>query len=312
MGTGNCRTAFTQTLLELARQDATVYALASDSRGSVTLGDYVKELPGQFVEIGIAEQDEVGVAAGLAAMGKKPYVCAPACFLSARSLEQIKVDVAYSHQNVKIVGVSGGISYGALGYSHHSTHDIAVMRAITGIEVYLPCDAAQTRAMFRALAGRETPAYIRMGRGDVPDVYGEDAPFEPGRANRLKEGNDLTIIACGEMVARALEAAVLLELGGIHARVLDMHTLKPLDTGAVLEAAAETKRVVTMEEHNLHGGLGGAVAETLCGAHPVPVLILALPDEELEPGSSGAVLAHYELDAQGAAKRIAAWLKDTQ
>lgn len=306
---GDCRIAFTETLLEIAREDWLIYALVSDSRGSVTLGEFTKELPGQFVEAGIAEQNEIGIAAGLAAMGKKPFVCAPASFLSARCLEQIKVDVAYSKQNVKIVGVSGGISYGALGYTHHSTHDVAVMRAITGMEIYLPCDAAQTKAMTRALAGRPHCAYIRMGRGNVPDIYGEAAPFKPGKANLLRDGNDLTIIAAGEMVHHAMVAAKLLEGRGISARVLDMHTIKPLDEAAVIDAAKATGRIVTMEEHNIHGGLGGAVCETVCREHPVPVLILGLPDEELVAGESAEVFTHYGLDGAGAADRISAWIK---
>ncbi|MCL2035254.1 MAG: transketolase family protein [Oscillospiraceae bacterium] len=305
---GDCRVAFTQTLLELAREDASIYALASDSRGSVTLGNFTKELPGQFVEIGIAEQNEIGVAAGLAAMGKKPFVCAPASFLSARSLEQIKVDVAYSRQNVKIVGVSGGISYGALGYTHHSTHDLAVMRAIAGIEVYLPCDAAQTRAMTRSLASRAGGAYVRMGRGMVPDIYQKEAPFEPGKSNLLRNGGDLTIIAAGEMVYHAMEAAKRLGEDNISACVLDMHTIKPLDEAAILKAAARTGRLVTMEEHSRYGGLGGAAAEVICGAQPVPLLILALPDEDIIPGKSAEVFAYYGLDGAGASQRIAAWM----
>lgn len=306
----NCRTAFTETLLELGRRDKSIYALASDSRGSVTLGEFAEQLPGQFVEAGIAEQNEVGMAAGLASMGKKPFVCAPASFLSARSLEQVKVDVAYSRQNVKLVGVSGGVSYGALGYTHHSTHDLAVMRAISGLEVYLPCDPAQTKAMISALSQRPYPAYIRMGRGGVPDVYTDGAPFEAGKANRLREGTDLTIIAAGEMVYHALEAAKHLEQNGLYARVLDMHTIKPIDRDAVAAAARETGRIVTMEEHSVFGGLGGAVAEAVCQACPVPMRILGLPDEDIIAGKPAEVFAHYGLEGKLAGERILSWIKE--
>ncbi|OHE61226.1 MAG: transketolase, partial [Treponema sp. GWA1_62_8] len=217
----SCRESFTSALLRLAKADPRIVALTSDSRGSVSLGEYAAALPAQFVEVGIAEQNEVGIAAGLASCGKTAFVCAPACFLSARSLEQIKVDVAYSGTNVKIVGVSGGVSYGALGTSHHSLHDIAVFRAIHGIIVFLPCDARQTRKMTEWLALNEGAAYMRMGRGAVPDVYEtDDPPFVMGKANRLKEGSDLTIIAAGEMVRHALDAALALEAGGVGARVL--------------------------------------------------------------------------------------------
>jgi len=296
----SCRESFTSTLLELARKDPRIVALTSDARGSVSLGDYATALPAQFVEVGIAEQNEVGIAAGLASCGKIAFVCAPACFLCARSLEQIKVDVAYSGMNVKIVGVSGGVSYGALGTSHHSLHDIAVFRAIHGISVFLPCDARQTRKMTEWLAANVGGAYMRMGRAAVPDVYeSDDAPFVPGKANTLKVGNDLAIIATGEMVRHALDAALGLEKQGIHARVLDMHTLKPFDEEAVIVAARETGLVVTVEEHSVNGGLGAAVAQVVVQNHPVPMRILGIPDEAVVAGNSAELFAYYGLDAPG-------------
>jgi len=218
-----CKEAFASTLTALAGKDPRIVVLTSDARGSVSLGGFVEACPAQFVEVGIAEQNEVGIAAGLASCGKKAFVCAPACFLSTRSLEQVKVDVAYTGTNVKVIGVSGGVSYGALGTSHHSLHDIAVMRAFHGIKVFLPCDARQTVKLTEWLAANDGPAYVRMGRGAVADVYdSDDAPFEPGKANLLLDGDDLTIVACGEMVRNALDAAALLEEDGIHGRVLDM------------------------------------------------------------------------------------------
>lgn len=294
-----CRKAFTDTLLELARSDRKIVALATDSKGSVTLGKFAEELPAQFVEIGIAEQDAVGIGAGLATCGKKAFVCGPACFLSARSLEQVKIDAAYSHTNVKIIGVSGGVSYGALGASHHSLQDIAVMRAIPGLAVILPCDAAQTARMTRALADYDGPVYVRMGRGAVPDVYENDAPFEIGKANTLLDGGDIALLAIGEMVYPALQAGKLLHSRGIGARVLDIHTIKPLDEEAVLRAAKETGHIVTVEEHSVNGGLGAAVAETVVQRHPVPMTILGIPDETVVTGTSSEVFRHYGLTPEG-------------
>jgi transketolase len=294
-----CRKMFTDTLLELARKDRNIIALTSDARGSVTLEKFAEELPEQFVEVGIAEQHSVGIGAGLATCGKKPFVCGPACFLSARSLEQVKVDVAYTRTNVKIVGVSGGVSYGALGTSHHSLQDIAVMRAIAGIAVILPCDVHQTKKMTEVLASHTGPVYVRMGRNAVPDVYKEDeAPFEIGKANTLLDGSDVTIIGAGETVRYALDAGLLLREKGIKARVIDMHTLKPLDEECILKAAAETGHIVTVEEHSVHGGLGAAVTALVSQNHPVPVRILGIPDEPTITGTSQEVFRYYGLTAE--------------
>lgn len=297
-----CREAFTSALLQAAKQDSQIIALTSDARGSVLLEEYAATLPRQFVEVGIAEQNEVGIAAGLASCGKIPFVCAPACFLTARSLEQIKVDVAYAGSNVKIVGVSGGISYGALGTSHHSLHDIATLRTFFGITILLPCDDRQTRAMTEWLTKTKKPAYMRIGRGPVPDVYDDnDISFIPGKANLLREGKDLTIIATGELVRNALDAAKILDSRGLATRVLDMHTLKPLDEEAIRAAALETGLIITAEEHSIFGGLGSAVAQTVVASQPVPMRILGIPDENAVPGSSAEVFRHYGLNAEGIA-----------
>jgi transketolase len=300
----SCREAMTDTLLALAQRNKDIVAVTSDARGSCSLEKYSKALPDQFIECGIAEQDEIGIAAGLASVGKHPYVFAPACFLSARSLEQIKIDVAYSHQNVKIFGVSGGISYGALGASHHSTHDIAVMRTFPDLAVILPCDAVQTESMLRTIEERKGAVYIRAGRAKVPAVYDKEngiscSPFVFGKANTIREGNDITIIACGELVYTAMTAADTLNEKNIRARVLDMHTLKPLDTDAVIKAARETGAIITVEEHSINGGLGAAVSQTVCEACPVPVHTMALPDEYIIAGDSEDVFRHYGLDAAG-------------
>ncbi len=302
MGTSNvpCRKAFTDMLVELGRKDRDIVAVTTDARGSVTLTDFARELPGQFVECGIAEQDAVGISSGLASCGKKVFVCGPACFYVARSLEQVKVDVAYSNQPVKILGVSGGVAYGALGATHHSLHDIAVLRTFPGMQVVLPCDANQTRRLVRALVDHPHPVYVRVGRNAVPDVYGDDGlDFEIGRSIQLRDGRDLTIIATGETVFHALKAAVRLEAEGIEARVIDMHTLKPADTGAIVRAARETGRIITVEEHSVYGGLGAIVAETVAQECPVPMRILGIPDENAVHGKPMEIFRHYRLDADG-------------
>ena len=294
----SCRKMFTNTLLELAREDSDVIAITSDARGSVTLGDFAIQLPQQFVEVGIAEQNEVSIAAGLATCGKKPFVCAPASFLSARSLEQIKIDVAYSNTNVKIIGVSGGISYGPLGSSHHSLHDIAVMRAIPGISVILPCDIHQTRKITEALVDYVGPVYVRMGRNAVRDVYTKnDVPFDIGKANKIIEGKDMTIIGTGETVKIALEVGILLNERGISARIIDMHTIKPLDKEVIIKAAKETRHIITIEEHSIYGGLGGAVSEQVVQNFPVSMRIIGIPDEPAITGTSSEIFKHYGLTA---------------
>jgi transketolase len=288
------------TLLDIAQEDKTVMVLASDSRGSAAMGPFADAYPEQFVEVGIAEQNIVGIAAGLAHSGKKPFVASPACFLSMRSIEQIKVDVAYSGTNVKLVGISGGISYGALGMSHHSVQDLAVMRAIPGITVLMPADRHETKRMTEALVAHEGGAYIRIGRNPVEDVYASgDYEFEIGKAVTLLEGSDLTMIASGETVRIALDSANALREEGISCRVLNMHTIKPLDNEAVLRAARETGRIITVEEHSVHGGLGAAVAE-LVGQHcPVPIKIIGIPDEPAIAGKTAEVFSHYGISVKG-------------
>jgi transketolase len=300
-----CRKAFTDKLIELAQKDKDIVALTSDARGSVTLDKYAEILPQQFVELGIAEQNSVGVAAGMALSGKKCFVCGPACFYSARSFEQVKVDVAYMRSNVKIIGVSGGVSYGALGTTHHSLNDIAVMRTLPGMTVILPCDVTQTQQMTEALASYIGPVYVRMGRGAVPDVYAESKPdFIIGKANILLEGTDITIIGTGETVYHCLQAGKNLAEKGIKARVIDMHTIKPLDIEAIEKAAKETKMIIVVEEHHVAGGLGSAIAEWLLQNRPVPFKILGFPDENAVHGTSSELFEFYGLDANGIVKSI--------
>ena len=304
-----CRKSFTETLLELAKKDDQIVAVTTDARGSVTLGDFAKELPKQFVECGIAEQNAVGISAGLAHSGKKTFVCGPACFYVARSLEQVKVDVAYSQNPVKILGVSGGVAYGALGATHHSLHDIAVLRCFPGMNICLPCDARQTEKLVKFLVDFAEPCYVRVGRAAVPDIYENDNfEFEIGKAVTLLEGNDLTIIGAGETVYHALEAGKQLAAKGIKARVLDMSWIKPCDEEAVKKAAAETGRIITVEEHSKFGGLGAMVCEIL-SENPVPVRIIGIPDENVVHGTNKEIFHYYGMDAEGIVKAAESFLK---
>ena len=291
-------------LMEEGKKDKDIIALCSDSRGSASFTAFANELPRQFVETGIAEQNLVSISAGLAKCGKKPYAASPACFLSTRSYEQCKVDVAYSNTNVKLIGISGGVSYGAVGMSHHSAQDIAAMAAVPNMRVYLPSDRFQTEKLMRELLKDEKPAYIRVGRNAVDDVYEEGkVPFEMDKATVIQEGTDVALIACGEMVKPCVEAAEILKEKGISAAVLDMYCVKPLDEAAVIKAAQNAKAVITVEEHAPYGGLGSMVSQTVGANCPRKVINLALPDAPVITGTSKEVFAYYGLTGEGIAKK---------
>ena len=299
-----------EVLMEKAKNDKDVVVLCSDSRGSSSLTPYADAYPEQFVEVGIAEQSLVSISAGLARCGKKPYAASPACFLSTRSMEQAKVDCAYSHMNVKLIGVSGGVSYGALGMTHHSATDIADMASIPGMRVYLPSDRFQTRKLIEALYEDTDPAYVRVGRNAVEDVYTEDhCPFEMDKATVLGEGSDVAIIACGEMVKPAVEAMKKLNEEGISAGVLDMYCVKPLDEAAVIKAAQNAKAVIVIEEHTRIGGLGSMVAQVIGENCPRKFKSLGLPDAPAIAGKSQEVFDYYGLNADGIVAAAHALLK---
>lgn len=299
------RQAICNVLMEKAASDRDIVVLCSDSRGSASLAPFADAYPDQFVEVGIAEQNLVSISAGLAACGKKPFAASPACFLSTRSYEQAKVDCAYSDTNVKLIGISGGVSYGALGMSHHSAQDIAAMSAIPNMRVYLPSDRHQTKHLIEALLEDEKCAYIRVGRNPVEDIYEEDnCPFEMNKATWLRKGADVAIIACGEMVRPANEAAEILEGKGISATVLDMYCVKPLDNTAVIEAAKSAKLVVTVEEHAPFGGLGSMVSQVVSENCPRKVKCLTLPDAPVITGTSPEIFRYYGLDAEGITKTV--------
>ena len=299
MGTIPCRTAITDALVEEGKKNKDLFVVTSDARGSVTLEKYADLLPDQFVEVGIAEQNAVGIGAGLALAGKKVFVCGPACFYSARALEQLKVDVAYSEASVKVIGVSGGVSYGALGSTHHSLHDIAAIRTFPGLNVYLPSDRHQSAWLTRHLVDSDESAYVRVGRNAVPDIYTEHDLFEAGKASILRRGRDIALIAAGETVYHALHAAELLEKEGFQASVIDMYCIKPIDEETILEAARNNSCMLTVEEHSIFGGLGAAVSEIISQKHPTLLKILGIPDENAIHARPLEVFSHYQMDVPG-------------
>lgn len=301
MGRANLE-EFADTLLALARADRNILAVTSDSRGSGKLGPFGQALPQQIVEVGIAEQNLVGIAAGLGSCGKNVFAVSPACFLTARSLEQVKNDICYSDHPVTIVGISAGVSYGALGSTHHSLHDFAVMRAINNLTIVVPADNFETRDAVKAAAASPTPVYLRFGKAPVYTLPGaETAPFALGRARGLREGRDVAFLATGETVIHALLAAAYLEVtAGLTCRVVSLPTLKPLDSAAVLSAARECRAVITAEEHMVNGGLGeavaGAIAEAGIGTR---FKIVGIPDEYTVTGSQADIFRHYGLTMEG-------------
>lgn len=300
----NNRQAICNILLEKAKKDKDIIVACSDSRGSGAMTPFFNQYPAQSVEVGIAEQDLVGISAGLAACGKKVFAISPASFLTTRSYEQCKVDVAYSHTNVTLVGISGGISYGALGMTHHSCQDFAAMAALTDMRVYVPCDQYETSKLIAALLEDEDPSYVRVSRSASEDVYDENMAFTLNKANVLSPGKDVLLVACGQMVTYAKKAAKILNEKGISTGCIDMYCLKPLDTNTLLEMAKDVKLVVTIEEHAPSGGLGSLVAQCLSFHCPKRVLPLTLPDTHMIPGEDKEVFAYYGLDTDGIVRSV--------
>lgn len=297
--TYDCRGAYAATLADLARQDRNVIVLVNDSVGSSKLDGFVKEFPNQTVNVGIAEQNMVGVSAGLANGGKVPFVSAAGCFITGRAMEQIKADLVYSNYHVVLCAQSPGIAYGPLGATHHSIEDVAWMRVLPNMTVIVPADPAETEQAVRWAYGHDGPVYIRISRFRVPAVHAEDYSFAPGKAVVLREGTDVTLASNGVVLHRALAAADLLAESGISARVLSVASVKPLDEAAIIAAASETRGIVTAEEGLASGGLGGAVAELVARTHPTRVTALGLPDTFAPTGSPSWILDHFGLSATG-------------
>jgi transketolase len=293
----DCRDAFQRTLIELAATDERIVAVVNDSVGSSKLVAFQQAYPERLINVGIAEQNMVGVGAGLANGGRIPFVSGAAPFLTGRALEQIKADVAYSNTNVKLCGQSPGMAYGALGPTHHSIEDLAWLRAIANLPVVVPADPLETEQAIRWAARTEGPAFIRVSRSPVRALDGP--AFQLGVAARMRDGADLTIIACGTMVERALDAADALAGRGIQARVLNMATIRPLDREAIVAAAEETGAIVTVEEHTVHGGLGGAVAEVVAVERPVPMRMCGVPGVFAPTGSTEELFRRFGLTVDG-------------
>ena len=299
---------FGATLLAMGQAHPDLRVVTSDSRGSGKLVAFGKTLPKQIVEVGIAEQNLVGIAAGLSAAGKKVFAVSPACFLTARSLEQIKNDVCYSDHPVKLVGISAGVSYGALGSTHHSLHDFATLRAFHNITIIAPADNWETRAALEAVLEYPSPCYLRFGKRPMPNLHGPDSRFEIGKAITVREPDpattvDVTFVATGETVAPAVRAIDLLTAQGYTCRVISMHTVKPLDSAVLYAAARQTRALITVEEHSVHGGLGGACAELLMESGVfLPFKIVGIPDEYTMTGSQQDIFDHYQITAAGLAQ----------
>jgi len=291
---------FADTLQALAAADRNIVAVTSDSRGSGKLAPYGKALPKQIVEVGVAEQNLVGITAGLAACGKKAFGVSPSCFLTARSLEQIKNDICYSNVPAVLVGISAGVSYGALGSTHHSLHDLAVLRAIHNVTILVPADNFETREAIRYAAAATRPVFVRFGKAAMLEVTPVGARFEAGKASVLREGRDVAFLANGETVVHAVLAAAALAEQGVSARVLSLHTVKPLDTAAVLAAGRECRAVITVEEHMVAGGVGEAVASTLLQAGLAPRFTrVGFPDEDTVTGAQADLFRHYGISMEG-------------
>jgi transketolase len=295
----DCRDAFEDALRELAEQNPRIVAVVNDSVGSSKLTQFGKEYPNRLVNVGIAEQNMIGVGAGLANGGLIPFVCGAAPFLTGRALEQIKADIAYSNTNVKICGMSSGMAYGELGPTHHSIEDIAWLRAIANMSIIVPADPVETVQAVQMAASTIGPMFLRISRLPVPVVHDAGYRFTPGKAALLRAGGDITLVANGVLVSRALEAADMLAARDIQSRVLNMSTVRPLDREAVLAAAAETGGIVTAEEHTVFGGLGSAVAEVVVTSCPVPMRILGVPGVFAPTGSASWLLQYFNLTAQG-------------
>lgn len=289
----DCRDAFVAVLERLAAENPRIVAVCNNSVGSSKLGGFKTKWPDRLVNVGIAEQNMVGVGAGLANGGLLPFVCGAACFLTGRSLEQIKADIAYSNANVKLVGISSGMAYGELGPTHHSIEDFAWTRVLPNLPVIAPCNSIETAAAVVWAAAYDGPVFLRLSRVGVPDLLPAGHRFEPGKANLLRDGDAVTLIANGTLTHRMMKAADLLAGEGIEARVLNMATVRPIDTVAVVAAASDTGAILTAEEHSIFGGLGSAIAEVVVAEAPVPMKILGVPGIFAPTGSAEFLLDEF-------------------
>ena len=299
-------------LIAAAKKDRNILAVTSDSRGSASLNPFAAECGEQLIEMGIAEQNAVTVSAGLAHSGKRPFTFSPAAFLTARSIEQVKVDVAYSNTNVKLIGISGGNSYSVLGNTHHSLQDLAMTRSLPNLEIYTPADQYQTRALMAYLIQSNKPAYVRIGKKALDDIYSndDDAFKGPGKANLVvNDGHDVALVAAGETVKIAVDAAAELKSAGVNAMVVDLVSIKPIDAEMLNQIADQTHYIVSVEESFKAGGLGSAVAETLAPRGDTKIDFVSFPDEPSIAGTQDEVFRYYGIDAKSIAAKIESKLK---
>ena len=307
-----CRQAVARKLFELAKKDKSIIVLTTDARFSTCTDIFAENLPEQFIDVGIAEQNAVGIAAGLSKMGKKPFLLTYACFLTARAVDQIKVDVVYSRSNVKLFGVSGGVAYGPLGYTHHAINDIAIMRTFPHMVVILPSDANQAMAVVECLVEYVGPAYVRIGRNPVPIIYEKEFDFEIGKGYTLMDGSDVALIGTGETVYHCLKAGELLKKRGVSAEVVDMPTVKPLDTSLLLDISKRIGRIVVVEEHTMRGGLGSAIAEFLSTRNPTIMKFISLPDDFVITGTQPEIFRYYGLSYDRLVEEVVSFLSEVR
>ncbi len=299
------RDAFSKALYEVGKENKNVLLLTADlSQAIIRIRDFIKEFPQRYYNFGVAEQNMMGAAAGMATCGKIPFVTTFACFASMRACEQVRNDIAYPRLNVKIVGGYCGVALGKGGTTHHATEDIAIMRSIANMVVVVPADAVEVEKTIKAAADHEGPIYIRIGRNPQPVIYRDDYSFEIGKALTLREGKDVTVIATGGMVYLALLAAKKLEDEEIDTRVINVHTVKPLDRKIIIQAARESRGIVTIEEHNILGGLGEAVAGCLAEECPVPMRIMGFKDTFCGIGPANELLEKHGLTSSGIAQKL--------
>ena len=290
---------FAETLLELAKKDKDIVVVTSDSRGSGKLTQFGKELPDQIIEVGIAEQNLVGICAGLAAVGKKVFGVSPSSFLTARSLEQIKNDIAYSNHPVTLVGISAGVSYGQLGSTHHSIHDLAVLRTINNISIVVPSDNFETKESIKEAVNYKSPLFIRFGKKPMLKIHNEDDTFKIGKGVKIREGSDVMFVTTGETAQRALLASEILHKKNISCSIINMHTIKPFDSDLFLDCLSKVKAVITVEEHSENGGLGEKCASIISQSNiNIAFKIVGFPDEYMTNGSQSDVLDHYNMSPE--------------
>ena len=290
---------FAETLLDLAKKDKEIVVVTSDSRGSGKLTQFGKELPDQIIEVGIAEQNLVGICAGLAAVGKKVFGVSPSSFLTARSLEQIKNDIAYSNHPVTLVGISAGVSYGQLGSTHHSIHDLAVLRTINNISIVVPSDNFETKESIKEAVNYKSPLFIRFGKKPMLKIHNEDDTFKIGKGVKIREGSDVMFVTTGETAQRALLASEILHKKNISCSIINMHTIKPFDNDLFLDCLSKVKAVITVEEHSENGGLGEKCASIISQSNiNIGFKIVGFPDEYMTNGSQSDVLDHYNMSPE--------------